>query len=83
MIDRSEEEEFISVGKLIFDASQNVFDAIAFDLLSGNGGKGFSNSGIDTFTNMADKGLLIIDKVVTSQLNGSIDSEKGQWVIPN
>jgi hypothetical protein len=32
---------------------------------------------------MADKGLLIIDKVVTSQLNGSIDSEKGQWVIPN
>ena len=45
--------------------------------------KGFSNSGIDTFTNMADKGLLIIDKVVTSQLNGSIDSEKGQWVIPN
>ena len=45
--------------------------------------KGFPNSGIDTFTNMADKGLLIIDRVVTSQLNGSIDSEKGQWVIPN
>ncbi len=47
MIDRSEEEELVSVGKLIFDASQNVLDAIAFDLFSRYGGESFSNSGVE------------------------------------
>ncbi len=44
--------------------------------------KGFKNEGIDTFKNMADKGLLIIDKVVTSELNGLVDNKNKQWKIP-
>ena len=44
--------------------------------------KGFKNEGIDTFKNMADKGLLIIDKVVTSKLNGLVDNKNQQWKIP-
>jgi len=44
--------------------------------------KGFKNEGIDTFKNMADKGLLIIDKVVTSELNGLVDNKNQQWKIP-
>ena len=31
---------------------------------------------------MADKGLLIIDKVVTSELNGLVDNKNQQWKIP-
>ena len=44
--------------------------------------KGFENGGVDTFKNMADKGLLIIDKVVTSELNGLVDNKNQQWKIP-
>ena len=44
--------------------------------------KGFKNEGIDTFKNMADKGLLIIDNVVTSELNGLVDNKNQQWKIP-
>ena len=44
--------------------------------------KGFKNEGIDTFKNMADKGLLIIDKVVTFELNGLVDNKNQQWKIP-
>ena len=44
--------------------------------------KAFANEGIDTFKNMADKGLLIIDKVVTSELNGLVDNKNQQWKIP-
>ena len=44
--------------------------------------KGFENGGIDTFKNMADKGLSIIDMVVTSELNGLVDNKNQQWKIP-
>ena len=44
--------------------------------------RGFKNEGIDTFKNMADKGLLIIDNVVTSELNGLVDNKNQQWKIP-
>ncbi|NVN18128.1 ADP-ribosylglycohydrolase family protein [Muricauda sp. HICW] len=42
----------------------------------------FPNNGIDTFENMAKQGISIIDRVVTEELNGSIDLEKNVWVIP-
>ena len=44
--------------------------------------KGFENGGIDTFKNMADKGLSIIDLVVTSELNGFVDNKNQKWKIP-
>ena len=44
--------------------------------------KGFENGGIDTFKNMADKGLSIIDLVVTSELNGFVDHKNQKWKIP-
>jgi len=44
--------------------------------------KGFENGGIDTFKNMADKGLSIIDLVVTSELNGFVDRKNQKWKIP-
>jgi len=44
--------------------------------------KGFKNEGIDTFENMANKGLLIIDMVVTSELNGFVDHKNQKWKIP-
>ena len=45
--------------------------------------KGFPNNGIDTFENMALKGISIVDRVVVEKMNGSIDTEKNLWVIPN
>jgi hypothetical protein len=42
----------------------------------------FSNNGIDTFSNMAEKGILIIDRVVQEQMGGSIDFNKNVWYIP-
>ena len=40
----------------------------------------FENDGIDTFENMATKGLSIVDRVVTNHLGGK--SEKNVWIIP-
>jgi len=42
----------------------------------------FPNAGIDTFENMAQKGLIVTDRVVKDLLGGSIDLEKNQWTIP-
>ena len=42
----------------------------------------FPNEGIDTFENMAEKGVLIIDRVVQEQMKGGIDLEKNIWYIP-
>nr|WP_321412957.1 ADP-ribosylglycohydrolase family protein [uncultured Allomuricauda sp.] len=42
----------------------------------------FPNNGIDTFENMAKDGISIIDRVVTEEINGSIDKEKNAWIIP-
>ncbi len=42
----------------------------------------FPNNGIDTFESMAEKGLIITDKIVTDLLRGTIDKEKNTWTIP-
>jgi hypothetical protein len=42
----------------------------------------FPNNGIDTFENMAKDGISIIDRVVSEEINGSIDKEKNAWIIP-
>ncbi|MCZ8134455.1 MAG: ADP-ribosylglycohydrolase family protein, partial [Algoriphagus sp.] len=43
---------------------------------------GFEGDGIDTFENMAKKGLWIIDRVVQEELGGGVDLEKNRWYIP-
>ncbi len=40
--------------------------------------KGFDNDGIDTFENMAEKGLKIVDLIVSNQMNGSVYQDK--WI---
>ena len=42
----------------------------------------FPNEGMDTFENMANEGLKIIDRVVKDELNGIIDEGKNLWLIP-
>jgi len=42
----------------------------------------FPNDGIDTFPAMAERGLLIIDRVVTAEMGGSIDPDSNHWLIP-
>ena len=42
----------------------------------------FPNDGIDSFENMAKKGLIIIDRLVKEELGGTIDIEKNIWNIP-
>ena len=42
----------------------------------------FPNNGIDTFENMADKGLQIVDRVVSEQMGGKVDLKNGVWIIP-
>jgi hypothetical protein len=44
--------------------------------------RNFPNNGIDTFENMANTGVLIVDRVVTEEMGGILDNEKGLWVIP-
>ncbi len=43
---------------------------------------GFPNNGIDTFTNMAEQGILIVDKTVQRMMGGTVDREKDFWYIP-
>lgn len=43
---------------------------------------GFPNNGIDSFANMAKKGIFIIDRVVQEQLKGGVDLQKNVWYIP-
>ena len=43
---------------------------------------GFPNNGIDTFENMAQKGIEIIDRVVQEESKGSVDFKKNVWIIP-
>ena len=42
----------------------------------------FPNNSIDSFKNIAQKGLEIIDRVVINEMNGSIDVEQQHWIIP-
>ena len=44
--------------------------------------RNFPNNGMDTFENMAQKGIFIIDKVVQSDMNGGISKSKNIWYIP-
>jgi hypothetical protein len=41
----------------------------------------FPNDGIDTFENMAQKGLIVTDRVVTEEMEGIIDLKKNIWII--
>ncbi|MEX0291098.1 MAG: ADP-ribosylglycohydrolase family protein, partial [Flavobacteriaceae bacterium] len=43
---------------------------------------GFPNNGIDSFDEMAKKGIYVIDRVVQDQLGGGIDLEEDLWYIP-
>jgi hypothetical protein len=43
----------------------------------------FGKDSIDTFDNMAQKGILIIDRVVKGALNGTINVAEDYWSIPN
>jgi len=42
----------------------------------------FKNDGIDTFSNMASNGLLVIDEVVTKEMGGRVNHENDVWIIP-
>lgn len=44
--------------------------------------QGFPNNGIDTFEDMAKRGIFIIDRVVQEQMKGGIDLKKNVWYIP-
>lgn len=43
---------------------------------------GFPNNGIDSFENMAERGVFVIDRVVQEQMRGGIDLKKDIWFIP-
>jgi len=42
----------------------------------------FPNDGMDSFENMAKKGLMITDRVIVEELGGKVDLEKNIWSIP-
>ena len=42
----------------------------------------FPNNGIDTFENMANEGIRVVDRVVKNELYGTIDKENNLWLIP-
>jgi hypothetical protein len=44
---------------------------------------GFPNNGVDTFEDMAKKGIYVIDRVVQEQMGGGIDLEEDVWYIPD
>ena len=42
----------------------------------------FPDNGIDTFENMAHKGIIVTDRVIREEIGGTIDEEKNTWIIP-
>ena len=42
----------------------------------------FPNDGIDSFDNMAKRGLSIIDRVIKEEIGGTINIENNAWIIP-
>lgn len=44
--------------------------------------KNFSNQGLDSFSNMSLKGVLITDRVISEQIGGEVDLENDIWKIP-
>ena len=43
----------------------------------------FPNDGIDTFQNMAAKGVFVVDRVVQEEMGGGVDLKNNRWLIPN
>ena len=43
---------------------------------------GFPNDGIDTFDDMAKRGVFIVDRAVQAQMGGGVDLKKDRWYIP-
>lgn len=43
---------------------------------------GFPNNGIDTFYDMAKKGLFIVDRVVQEEMGGGVDLAGNRWFVP-
>jgi hypothetical protein len=43
---------------------------------------GFPNDGIDTFENMAQTGVFIIDRMVQERIGGGVNLESDEWYIP-
>ncbi|MEM7571246.1 MAG: ADP-ribosylglycohydrolase family protein [Bacteroidota bacterium] len=43
---------------------------------------GFDGDGIDTFENMAQKGVFIVDRMVQERLGGGVDLERDVWFVP-
>jgi len=43
----------------------------------------FPNDGIDTFEAMAERGVVIIDRVVQEEMGGRLDLENNRWLIPD
>lgn len=42
----------------------------------------FPHDGIDTFESMAEKGLIVTDRIVKDEIGGTIDLENNTWLIP-
>lgn len=42
----------------------------------------FPEDGIDTFERMAQRGLLVTDRVVKEEIGGTINEENDTWIIP-
>lgn len=42
----------------------------------------FLNGGIDTFENMAQKGVVITERVILEEMKGALDSLNNEWTIP-
>jgi hypothetical protein len=40
------------------------------------------NGGIDTFKNMAQTGVFIVDRMVQERLGGGVNLESDEWYIP-
>jgi hypothetical protein len=43
----------------------------------------FPYDGIDTFENMAEKGIFVVDRVVQEQMKGGVDLKNNVWYIPS
>ena len=43
---------------------------------------GFANDGIDTFPDMAERGIYVVDRSVQETMGGGVDLQTNQWFIP-
>ena len=42
----------------------------------------FPDKGVDTFEKMAQKGLLVSDRIIREEIGGIVDLESNRWIIP-